>query len=149
MKTGDVFLTRSLGGIANIWPGYWNHAAIWTGKSVIESLMPVLNEPYPDFKGGVVEQSFDKWLENQVHWSQWRCVDEKAAKKAAKHAFKMVGKRYSFTSSLRHWFGFKTEFQNVNCLSVLRLCYQKGFGEDPVWRITDDIMYDPRFEYVP
>lgn len=137
-EIGDVFLTRCNDEERNTSPGYWNHAAIYCGDTVIESLR----------EEGVVETSFEKWVAGVDRYHGFRYTGAMDARRAAALAAQRhVGKPYRLVSSLFNILG-PNRSHSLNCVAVVRLCYKEALGIDPRWRIPDDIASDENFDLI-
>lgn len=123
---GDIFLTRNTPEF-NATPGYWQHAAITTGKVVIEGQQ----EP-----GKVIMVTLKGFLGRNPEHIVLRPKDPLAGIKAAEYAGDFVGTPY--------------DKKNFNCVTLVRTVYAKALGHDLPWLMPDNIyisLYFDRIDY--
>ena len=123
LKVGDLLLTRN-GAWSNPVPGYFNHAAIYDGRRVIEAQIgdnSVKATPLLTF--------FNTYPTIVV----LRHISVLAAPVTAmgQHSTSLVGQRYV---SIRGWLP-----RVFSCVSLIRVCYMRGFAVDPGFNIPDHI----------
>ena len=138
VRSGDLFLTRNAGGEANNpSPGYYNHAAIFaTNNWVVEAqAIPhsIIAVPIWAF--------FDRYPEILV----LRNNDPITASVTAQHAFKFLGRNYSFIESYRPFWRWHDK---DNCVSLVKRIYNYTTGESYNWKIPDDFLKSPIFTKV-
>lgn len=121
---GDVFLTRNTPEF-NATPGYWQHAAITTGKVVIEGQA----EP-----GKVIIVTLEGFLGRNPERIVLRPKDAEIGRKAAEYAGDYVGVPYN-----RHSF---------NCVTLIRTVYGKALGYDPYWLMPDGLYRSLLFDRI-
>ncbi len=123
---GDVFLTRNTPEF-NKTPGYWQHAAITTGKIIIEGQ----EEP-----GKVIMVTLEGFLKRNPERILLRPINKDIGLKAVEYAEDYVGVPYNRRS--------------FNCVTLIRTVYAKALGYDYYW-LTPDSLYRSllfnRFDY--
>lgn len=112
---GDVFLTRNTPEL-NLTPGYWQHAAITTGKVIIEGQA----EP-----GKVIMVTLKGFLGRNPERIHLRPKDAELGKKAAEFAEDYIGSAYHRRS--------------FNCVTLIRVVYGKALGFEPYWFMPDSL----------
>ena len=133
LQPGDIFLSRNPGGdLANLTVGYWNHLGIYCGiinNSVIEA----------QEKWGVIETKLPDYIDKYARLKIIRLDDAKGLE-MANHAITFIGTPYRRLASLFVFLRPRT--RGENCVSLMRKIYKDVNGQDPRWRIPDNILED-------
>ncbi len=141
MIAGDILITRNAGDEhENPSPGFWNHAAICVGTGVVEAQGGYTNAPEK-----VIMTDVGEFHARYPMLRVLRLKDPNfPIDKMVEEAQNLIGTPYRMIAS---WFRFLRSNHGENCVSVVRKSYMKACGEDPHWRIPDDIIEDTdRFE---
>jgi len=135
VSPGDLMLTRNLREADNQSPGWWNHSAIYVGDGwVVEAQAGrgVIFTPFKEF--------CDRYPHILVLRPKGACSHRQSA--MIRTAKRFVGRPYDLRASTKFWF---FDFRGGdNCVSLVRSCYEYGFGFDPCWKIPDHIAGDRR-----
>lgn len=121
-KPGDVYLTRNTPEF-NKTAGYWQHAAISVGWAVIEAQQ----EP-----GQVIMVLEAKFRERNPERVLLR--PSKGGDQAAVLAFEYLGVPY--------------DVKHFNCVTLVRLIYNRALNENFLWRSPGGIYRSPLFKMV-
>lgn len=137
---GDILLTRNAGDeTANPSPGYFNHAAMYVGEwLIVEAQAHVEDGRWSDNKrapGAVITADTVEFLERYPIIRVRRLL--KAGDAAAFEAREMVGLSYRRLSSFFR--RQRPDSRGLNCVAVVRRAVTRATGDDPGWRIPDDI----------
>ena len=140
LKSGDILLTvNDERFYPNETPGNWNHCAVVLDKDwVIEAQeeIPHLKDILPD--GGVVKSNGWFFFERYPEILCLRFGQIDISKAAALY----IGNPYRKISSF--FIFMRKPTRGENCVSLLRRAYMDTTGEDPKWKIPDDIARDPK-----
>jgi uncharacterized protein YycO len=142
LQQGDIFLTRNAGDDkeANPTPGYWNHCAVYAGGTqVVEA------QAGP---GKVIVSDLDEFLARYPEIRVMRLVSQNPGSGVAmaSAASRLVGWPYSaFVSRFRL---NRADRRGANCVTVARHAVMDVIGEDPRWKLPDDVAEDSRLSVV-
>lgn len=134
----DILLTRHQEEARNRSPGYWNHAAIYIGKSIIVEAQEgkgVITCPVDTFWNRYAEIVVLRWLSN-----------EKNKQIPIAAAAVLVGTSYRKVASLFQY--MRGSSRGENCVSVVRKSFMTALGYDPGWKKPDDIIQNNILFYV-
>ena len=139
IQPGDILLTRNAGDErSNQTPGYFNHAAVYAGDQiVIEAQMYVKDgkcSDDPQFPGAIIKSDFKEF------WDRYPIIRVLRLPIGSLHVLEaelMVGLPYRRISSFFR--RQRPDRRGMNCVSVVRRAVMRVTGEDPGWRIPDDI----------
>ena len=127
LKKGDLLVTWSRLSPSRIFPGDWNHVAIFDGNGfVIESQFP----------GGVQKTSLAPFINSSDKINVYR-PNAKLTTSLVDYANKQIGQSYI----------------NFNCVKLARVSYYAatlnvGAGDDPGWRWPEHVTKDSRLIFV-
>jgi uncharacterized protein YycO len=143
LQPGDLFLTRNAGDDkeANPTPGHWNHCAVYAGDSrVVEA------QAGP---GKVIVSELDEFLGRYPEIQVLRLVGQNPGSgvAVASASSRLVGRPYSALVS-RFARLKRAERKGENCVTVARRAVLDAIGEDPRWKLPDDVSRDPRLSVV-
>ena len=131
LRTGDVLLTRLASW--NVVPGFYNHSAMYDGQNVIEAQI-----------GGnaVKKTTLGTFYNTYPTIVVLRHVSVKTAPVTTmgQYATSLVGQKYV---SISGWFPLV-----YSCVSLIRVCYMRGFAVDPGFKIPDHIYNSSLFRVV-
>ncbi len=138
-KLGDIFLTRNMGddGENNPSPGYFNHTAIYIGDNQVVEAQLLF---------GVVKVDLKRFQERYPAYVVLRhqTMDGAKAVEFAKNT--LLGKPYRKIASI---FNIPRHSElGENCVSVVRKCIWAATGEDPGYRIPDELYYNKSFKII-
>lgn len=135
---GDIVITRNEGDDReyNTSPGYWNHAAIYTGDGFVEA-QPSPNE--------VILSNKYEFYRRYPRIRVYRLNEDKG-KMATAEARKLLGSRYRKLASMFRF--LRRDRRGENCVSVVRKAYSRATGTDYKWSKPDDIANDPNLTMV-
>ena len=144
---GDIILTRNSGGIArNPTPGYFNHASVYCDGYVVEAQRYVKDGKISNDKkcpGEVIRTKDEEFFSRYEIYKVKRLLQiyQIYSELVCEYADSLVGVKYSRLSSLS--IGNGSWVNGVNCVSVVRFAVFSAIGNDPGWRVPDDINYSP------
>lgn len=131
MQAGDIILTRNLKEEDNGTPGYFNHAAIYCGNSIVIEAQAkpnlVLKEDWWTFERRYPTIKTIRFPIDNID-------------KMVSRAESLVGSKYRKISSIFMFVGPIRNMFGHNCVGVVRQCYKAATGKDPRWRFPDDIL---------
>ncbi|MFA6358697.1 MAG: hypothetical protein WCY09_08600 [Candidatus Omnitrophota bacterium] len=142
LQSGDLFLTRNAGGEeANPTPGNWNHCAVYAGGvQVVEA---------QSGPAKVIISDLDEFLGRYPEIQVLRLVGQKPGSgvAVASASSRLVGRPYKALVSRFNRLK-RGERRGENCVTVARRAVMDAIGEDPKWKIPDDVAADPRLSAV-
>jgi cell wall-associated NlpC family hydrolase len=132
LQIGDVLLTRNAAW-GNPIPGWYNHAAIYDGTNVIEAQIG---------DNAVKRTPLNTFYNNYPIIDVYRHISVKLAPitTMGKHSTTLVGQKYV---SIQGWFP-----KIFSCVSLIRVCYARGFAVDPGFNIPDHISGSGLFKMI-
>jgi cell wall-associated NlpC family hydrolase len=142
LQPGDIFLTRNANEEDNPTPGYWNHCAAYAGA---DKVVEAQSGP-----GEVITSNLDEFLRRYPRIRVLRLVGQKPGSgvAVAYAASALVGRPYSALVS-RFKRLKRAERRGENCVTVVRRAMLDAIGEDPQWKIPDDVDKDSRLSAIP
>jgi len=143
LQPGDLFLTRNAGEGEenNPTPGHWNHCAVYAGGTQVVEAQA---EP-----AKVIISELDEFLGRYPEIRVMRLVGQNPGSgvAVASASSRLVGRPYSALVS-RFPRLKRGERKGENCVTVARRSVLEAIGEDPRWKLPDDVAKDPRLSVV-
>jgi uncharacterized protein YycO len=127
VSPGDILVTRNL--YDNSSPGFWNHAAICVGDTVVESQEGL----------GVIATPLDVFMARYpvVAVMRPRGAYPRSVNAAVNGAMRFVGQPYKRVASV---FRLRPYWIGENCTSLARKAHALGYGVDPGCRADDAVL---------
>ena len=139
-ELGDLLITRNSEEVGNDSPGYYNHCGIYIGNQMVV-------EAQGGDIGYVREINLNTFINNYPEIVIIRCDSEKIGNAAGIYARALVGYPYRKIASIFR--NLRRKKMGENCVSVVRKAYMNALeGDDPMWRIPDNVMNDGMFKVV-
>ena len=143
LQPGDLFLTRNAGEGEenNPTPGHWNHCAVYAGGAqVVEA---------QSGPGKVITSVLDEFIARYPEIQVLRLVGQNPGSgvAVASASSRLVGRPYSALVS-RFARLKRAERKGENCVTVARRAVLDAIGEDPRWKLPDDVAKDSRLSVV-
>lgn len=115
LSPGDIFLTRNRPDVNNKSPGWWNHAAIYTGSCIIEAVQDGVNK--------VIAVKTEYFLNRYPEYLILGFKDSNKGVAAGNHAKTLLGKSYERYASILN------DEDGDNCCSLISRCYNLATGQ--------------------